>query len=130
MNKHWKWIGMIVIMAVLFEGCSSAVQTQEIATDSVKITLMTNPAPSVVGKNEIVLELQDKNGQPLTGANVGVSADHTDMSGMTMGGAATEQGNGKYAITADFSMSGTWRVTVTVRKEELDFKKDFELKIP
>jgi uncharacterized GH25 family protein len=130
MNNQWKWIGMIVIIAVLLAGCSSAVQTQQTATDSVKITFMTNPAPSVVGKNEIVLEVQDNKGQPLTGANVDVSADHTDMSGMTMGGAATEQGNGKYAITADFSMSGTWKITVIVQKESLDFKKDFELKIP
>lgn len=130
MNKHWKWIGMIVIIAVLLAGCSSAVQTQQTATDSVKITLKTNPVSSVVGKNEIVLDIQDNKGQPLTGANVDVSADHTDMSGMTMGGAATEQGNGKYVITADFSMSGTWKITVIVRKESLDFKKDFELKIP
>ena len=130
MKKQWKWIGMIVIMAGLLAGCSRAVQTLETTTDPVKFTFKTNPAPSVVGKNEIILELQDNKGQPLTGAIVDVSADHTDMSGMTMEGAATEQGNGKYAITADFSMSGTWKITIIVRKESLDIKKDFELKIP
>lgn len=72
----------------------------------------------------------DQKDQPLNGVNVDVSADHTDMSGMTLEGAATEQGNGKYAITADFSMSGSWKITVYVRKEGLDFKKDFELQIP
>jgi hypothetical protein len=41
-----------------------------------------------------------------------------------------EQEGGKYAITADFSMSGTWKITVYVRKEGLDVKKDFDLKIP
>ena len=95
-----------------------------------KFTLETTPAPPVTGKNEIILKLQDQDGQPLTGATVDVSADHTDMTGMTMSGPATEQEDGKYAITADFSMSGTWKITVYVRKEGLDVKKDFDLKIP
>lgn len=83
-----------------------------------------------VGKAELILEINDLKDQPLTGAKVDVSADHTDMSGMTMGGAATEQADGKYAIKTDFSMSGKWKITVYVRKEGLDFKKDIEVKIP
>ena len=64
------------------------------------------------------------------GAKVDISADHTDMSGMSMNGLATEQENGEYAITADFSMSGTWKIIVSVQKESLDFKKDFQMTIP
>jgi hypothetical protein len=129
MNKYWKWIGIWVILAVVLTGCSSA-QPQATETDPVKITLNTNPPTPAVGDIELVLELKDPQGQPLTEATVDVSADHTDMSGMTMNGLATEQEDGKYAITADFSMSGNWKVTVYARKEGLDFKKDFELKIP
>jgi uncharacterized GH25 family protein len=123
-------IGMILILAALLAGCAGTAQTQEEATSPVEFTLETNPAPPVAGENEIILKLQDQNGKPLTGATVDVSADHTDMTGMTMSGPATEQEDGKYAITADFSMSGTWKITVYVRKEGLDVKKDFDLKIP
>ncbi len=129
MNKYLKWIGIWVILAALLTGCSTA-QPQDTQTDPVKITLNTNPPTPAVGNIELVLELKDPQGQPLTEATVDVSADHTDMSGMTMNGLATEQEDGKYAITADFSMSGNWKVTVYVRKEGLDFKKDIELKIP
>lgn len=129
MNKYWKWIGIWVILAALLTGCSTA-QPQDTQTDPVTITLNTNPPTPAVGDIELVLELKDPQGQPLTGATVDVSADHTDMSGMTMNGLATEQESGKYAITADFSMSGNWLVTVYVRKDSLDFKKEIKLIIP
>jgi hypothetical protein len=121
-------IVVILILAAMLAGC--AAQTEEEATASIQFTLETNPAPPVTGKNEIILRLQDQDGEPLTGAIVEVSADHTDMTGMTMSGSATEQEGGKYAITADFSMSGTWKITAYVRKDGLDVNKDFELKIP
>jgi hypothetical protein len=129
MVQQWKWLGLILVFALMIAGCSSAAQTQDPATEPVKITLKTNPTVPAVGKTEIVLEIRDQKDQPLTGAKVDVGADHTDMSGMTMGGTATEQGNGKYAITTDFSMSGNWKITVYIRKESLDFKKDIVLKI-
>jgi hypothetical protein len=129
MVQQWKWLGLILVFALMIAGCSSAAQTQDPATEPVKITLKTNPTVPAVGKTEIVLEIRDQKDQPLIGAKVDVGADHTDMSGMTMGGAATEQGNGKYAITTDFSMSGNWKITVYIRKESLDFKKDIVLKI-
>lgn len=130
MYSRWKWIGIILVIVALLAGCSSPAKPQDSAADPVKITLTTNPPTPAAGKLELVLELKDQKDQPLTGAKVDVSADHTDMSGMSMGGAAAEQGDGKYAITADFSMSGNWKVTVYVRKDNLDFKKDIELKIP
>lgn len=130
MKKRYIWIGIIFVASALLAGCTSAGQPQNAATDPVKIALKTNPPTPVVGNLELLLELRDQKDQPLTGAKVDVSADHTGMAGMTMGGPATEQGNGQYAITANFSNSGTWKITVYVRKESLDFQKDLELKIP
>ena len=117
----------ILILSVLLSACSNVATPKKLLAETVNITLNTNPISPVVGNNEIILDIQDTNGQPLTGAKVEISADHTDMSGMIMNGLATEQGTGKYAITADFSMSGTWKITVTVQKDNLDFKKDFVL---
>ena len=73
--------------------------------------------------------ITDGDGNPIEGATVDVSADHTDMTGMTMGGAATDQGGGKYAINANFSMSGNWKLTVYVRKDGLDYKEDIDFKV-
>ena len=130
MKLHFVWIGILFTVVAFLAGCSSAAQTQDGSNELVKFTLEITPAPPVIGKNVIILKLEDQDGQPLTGATVDVSADHTDMTGMTMNGTAVEQEDGKYAITADFSMSGAWKLTVNVRKERLDVKKEFDLKIP
>jgi hypothetical protein len=61
---------------------------------------------------------------------VDVSADHTDMTGMSMSGAATDQGLGKYSINANFSMSGNWKLTVYVRNDQgLDYKEDIVFQV-
>jgi len=125
-----KWITTIFILSILLSGCASLATPAKPQAETVNITLNTNPKTPLVGNNEIILEIQDPNGQPLTGAKVDVSADHTDMSGMIMNGLATEQGRGQYAITADFSMSGTWKITVTVQKDDLEIKRDFQMIIP
>ena len=130
MNKKLKWIGTMLILTAIMAGCNGTERTQENTTDLVTITLSTNPITPVVGKTEMILEIQDEEGQPLSDAKVEVSADHSDMSGMTLTGIASEQEDGKYAIDAEFSMSGNWKVTVMVQKESLNFVKDFELKIP
>lgn len=125
-----KCIATIFIFAVLLSACSNVATPKNLPDETVNITLNTDPRTPVVGNNKLIFDIQDSNGQPLLGANVEISADHTDMSGMSMNGLATEQGNGKYAITADFSMSGTWKITVSVQKESLDFTKDFQMSIP
>lgn len=130
MKKQWIWQVLLIVIAIALVGCSGTTNNSQAGSDPVKITLKTNPSVPTAGKNEIILEIKDQQDKPLTGAKVDVSADHTDMSGMSMGGPATEQEAGQYAITADFSMSGNWKVTVYVRKDNLDYKKDIELKIP
>ena len=130
MNKKLIWIGTIFILTAIMAGCNGTEQAQENTNDLVTITLSTNPTTPVVGKTELILEIQDDEGQPMSDAKVEVSADHSDMSGMTLTGFASEQEDGKYAIEAEFSMSGNWEVTVLVQKESLNIAKDFELKIP
>jgi hypothetical protein len=80
-----------------------------------------------VGNVTLTLHLTGKDGSPLEGARVDVAVDHTDMTGMSMSGPATEQEAGQYAINADFSMSGNWKITVYVRTDSLDYQEDFDL---
>jgi hypothetical protein len=95
----------------------------------VNIAVSTNPNPPMMGDLELVFTITDAEGNPIEGAAVDVSADHTDMTGMGMSGAAADQGGGRYAIKANFSMSGNWLLTVYVRKDGLDYKEDIGLKI-
>jgi hypothetical protein len=124
------FIGLLVGLSVLLVACGAAA-TPTSSTSSKPVTIMvgTNPNPAMMGDIEIVLTITDADGNPIEGATVDVAADHTDMTGMTMSGLATEQSGGKYAIDANFSMSGNWKLTVYVRKDGLDYKEDIDFKI-
>ena len=124
------FISMLVLLSVLLAACGSA-ETPADATSSkpVNIEVSTNPNPAMMGDIELVFTITDAHGDPIEGAKVDVSADHTDMTGMTMGGAATDQGGGKYAINANFSMNGNWKLTVYVRIDEHEYKEDIDFKI-
>ena len=123
------FISMFVIISVLLAACGSTLTPAATASKPVSIKMETDPNPAIMGDMELVLNITDPNGNPIEGATVDVSADHTDMSGMNMSGLATDQGGGRYSIKANFSMSGNWKVTVYIRKDGLDYKENIDFKI-
>lgn len=124
------FINVLALMSVLLAACGSAASPAGTASAKpVNIAVSTNPNPPKMGAIELVFTITDAKGNPINGAQVDVSAEHTDMTGMTMRGAATDQGSGRYAITADFPHSGNWKLTVYVRKDGLDYKEDIEFKV-
>ena len=124
------FISMVFVWSVLLAACGGAATPADtIPAKPVNITVSTNPNPVVAGDAELVFTITDADANPIEGATVDVSADHTDMTGMNMNGAATDQGGGKYAINANFSMSGNWKITVYVRKDGLDYKEDIDFKV-
>jgi hypothetical protein len=121
---------LVVGMSIFLAACGgTTTQTPTATAAPATITLNTNPNPPTAGDVELLFTVVDDQGQPVSGADFDVIADHTDMSGMTMHGKATDQGNGNYAIMTNFSMTGNWMLTVQVRKEALDFKQDINLEI-
>jgi hypothetical protein len=125
-------IPVFVLVSVLLAACgagSATTSTPEISGKPVNIDVETNPSPAAMGDIELVLNITDAGGNPIEGARVDVTATHTDMTGMDMSGAATEQGAGKYAINANFSMSGNWELKVYVRKEDLDYSEELDLQV-
>jgi hypothetical protein len=121
---------LLIGLALVLAACGGAAQATPTAIPApVQIKLTTNPDPPAMGPIEMVFTVVDRQGQPVTGANVDVIADHTEIGGMTMHGVATHQGNGQYAITANYSMSGKWLVTVQVKKDDLDYRQDIDLQI-
>lgn len=123
-------VNVIVLLAVFLAACGSGSTATSAPQDSgkpVNIKVDTNPNPAAMGDIELVFNITDSNGEPIEGATVDVTATHIDMTGMDMSGAATEQSTGKYAINANFSMSGNWKLKVYVRKEGLDYSEEIEL---
>jgi hypothetical protein len=124
------FVSLLVVLSALLVACGgAATSVPDSSGKPVNIKVDSNPSPAMMGDTELIFTIADQNGKPIEGASVDVTADHTEMSGMNMGGAATDQGNGKYSIKANFSMSGAWKLTVTVRKDSLDYKEDIEFKV-
>ena len=124
------FISVLVLISVLLTACGGAANST--ATNSAKpvnIKVESNPNPAMVGDAELVFTITDADGNPIEGANVDVSAEHTDMTGMGLSGPATDQGGGKYAINANFQHTGNWNLTVYVRKDGLDYKEDIEFAV-
>jgi len=123
-------VNVLVLLSIVLTACTgAATSAASVSSQPVSISVNTDPNPAAVGDIELTLHITDAEGNPIEGATVDVSADHTDMTGMTMSGAATDQGGGTYAIHANFSMSGNWKLTVYVRKDGLDFKEDIGVQV-
>ena len=123
------FVGLLVVISVLLAACAGSA-TPDNSAKAVNIQVESNPSPAAVGDAELVFTITDANGNTIDGARVDVSADHTDMSGMGMSGAATDQGSGRYSINANFSMTGNWKLTVYVRNDAgLDYKEDIDFKV-
>ncbi len=128
--RKFIFISLLVALSILLAACGSAATPADTTSSKqVNIKVETNPTPAMKGDMELTLTITDANGNPIEGAKVDVGADHTDMMGMGMNGQATEQGGGKYSIKANFSDSGTWKLSVYVRKGELDYKEEIELPV-
>ena len=128
--RRFVLVNVIMLLAAFLAACRSgnaATSAPEDSAKPVNIEVDTNPNPAVIGDIELVLNITDPSGNPIEGATVDVTATHIDHAGMDMSGAATEQGAGKYAINANFSMSGNWKLKVYVRKEGLDYSEEIDL---
>ena len=124
------FVGLLVALSVFLAACgSAAAPTEASSAKAVNILISTNPNPAAVGDVEMIFTVTDADGNPIEGAKVDVSADHPAMAGMGMSGLAVEQGGGKYSIKANFSDPGDWKLTVYVRKGELDYKEEFEFPV-
>lgn len=120
---------LFLTLALALVACSGGAAPATAAAPLATVKMETNPNPAVVGEIELAFMITDQSGAPLEGAKIDVGAEHPSMSGMGMSGAATEQGGGKYAIKANFSDSGSWKITVHIVKGELDLKQELPLEV-
>jgi hypothetical protein len=121
-------ITMLIMMILAACSGKPTSSTQEV-NKLVNIQVDSDPNPPSLGDVEFVITILDAQGNLFEGATIDISVEHIDMTGMEMNGVASQQSPGKYAITANFSMTGNWVMTVTVRKDGLEYQEDFSLKV-
>lgn len=125
---------VLLLVAVLAGACDSGPAAAPAPTNSgmPEIVLSTEPSPAnSVTETELVIDVQNSQGLPLTGATVTVLADMVTHSMGLMQGLATEQGNGRYATLVPFVMGGDWKVTIEVRDSQKNLlrRQDFTLAV-
>lgn len=131
MQTRLGWAALIFSLAFALAACGNGTQAPAAGNaGAVNMTLTTNPSTPAQGQVELILTLTDPTGKPIDNAAVNLLASHKTMSGMNMNGKTTAQGNGRYAITANFGMSGSWLVTAEVHGIGTDtIRKDFDLSV-
>ena len=90
----------------------------------------TLPKPGV-GDNDVSVNILTPDGKPVIGAKITTSIAMTSMDMGTTHPAVKELGKGKYAVKANFSMGGPWRLTLIVTAPGLppsSYVFDFEAK--
>lgn len=131
MRLRFALVSLMFVGVLALAACNGGSPTQSAPASGnslVNIELNTNPESPATGQVELLVTVTDAAGKPVDNAEVSLLASHTEHSGMDMNGKAAAQGNGRYAITADFGMSGKWLVTVEVRGVGADVvRKDFDL---
>lgn len=121
MHRNLLIIAVLWIVVALAGACSAPPATAPTVANSgqPEIAISTNPnPPSSQAETELVIDVKDASGQPLTDATVNLLADMMGHSMGLMQGQATEQGNGRYAALVPLSMAGDWKVTVEVRDSQ------------
>lgn len=136
MNNHMQLKKSIPIVflavALLVSACMPVATPTPASPGTPEITVSTNPdPPNSLIETELIFDVKDANGQPLTGATIAVLADMVGHSMGMMQGQASEQGNGRYATSVSFVMGGDWKVTVEVRdgQENLIHRQDVVLPV-
>lgn len=84
-----------------------------------------------VGDNNVAITITTPDGKPVEKAKITASVAMTSMDMGTTKPAVKELGKGRYALKANFSMMGPWRLTLTIAMPDMQpsiYTFDFEAK--
>jgi hypothetical protein len=115
--KKWLWVAVAVAGMVFMTGAAFAKEytVQKKAGDyTVDISMEKNPP--VVGANNVVIAVTDKDGKGVTDAKVLLTASMPAMPGMPAAEnkAEAKAEGGKYKAKIDLSMGGSWNMSVRI----------------
>jgi hypothetical protein len=113
MTDHIDRLALPMLLATAFLlACSDHSEPVRVRAGDLEIAASVSPRELRVGKNELLVAL-DASGEPIDGAEVGVSVKMGAMGAMApMGGPAsvTPLGGGDYRAAFQLDMGGTWQV--------------------
>lgn len=123
-------VPLMLSILVLLAACGgTGGQTPAGAEDGLVVSLNTHPAAPAIGNVELVVEVKDAANRPVSGATVTLKADMIGHSMGDLSGQATDQGNGRYATTANLSMAGAWQVDVEVKTAGGIARREFRIEV-
>ena len=111
-----KVISKILLMVMLSIGIAQASAFEKTAKFRTTTVNISSEKPLTTGSNTFILELK-KQGVSIKDSKVFVKAFMPSMSGMPAmqsGSTAKDLGNGKYKITLNIAMNGTWQVHIFI----------------
>ena len=122
---------MVAVAAYLGWKSMSFSSPKTSSSNSRSISLSTSPDPLRLGPATFMIEIKDKNGQPVDDATVTFDINMTAMNMGTQRGTATLQGNGRYSASGNMSMRGPWRVRTGITMPDGSIEnKDFTVNVP
>jgi hypothetical protein len=101
---------MVALAAVVGAGCPSTKTPDE--SGDVTASLAFTPAPPRVGPAEAVVELRDRQNQPVTGAAVKLEGNMNHAGMEPVFADAKETAPGRYTAGLTFTMGGDWFVLI------------------
>lgn len=103
---------VLLLLVVLVSACARA--SNEPEADGVEISLELEPDPAVVGEATVTVTLERADGEPVEDASVHVKGD-MNHAGMVPVLADADHGpGGVYTMPFQWTMGGSWVVTVEV----------------
>jgi hypothetical protein len=107
-KKAQKWLSLL-LLAFFVVTCHKPAQNP-----SITFKYNVTPQPPRVGVQTIEVDLNDRNGQPVSGARVDLEGNMSHPGMSPVSGVATEIQSGKYRGTLQLTMVGDWIVLVNV----------------
>jgi len=110
-----KALSIIFSMMLLLTSLNAAAFTKDAKFRTTKVHI-TSEKPLGTGSNTFVLEIK-QNGKSLEGSAVSVKAFMPAMPGMPAmqsKAVATSLGNGKFQVTVNLAMGGTWQLHIFI----------------
>jgi len=113
LSKALKVSMILGLIFTSFLSCSRQSSRIEQA-DDVLILLDIEPKPASVGKSLINLQLSENSGPEIAGAKISARGDMTHAGMTPVFGEAQDLGLGHYQIPFEWTMAGSWIITIDV----------------
>ncbi len=84
--------------------------------DGIEIHLTSDPFPLSLGKNTLFVSLTGADGEAVTDASVGVTAQMVHQGMLPLSGRAAAVGDGVYSVPIIWSMAGQWVVNIAAQR--------------